>query len=246
MKLYSYISGNKNQLVDIHVHSHFSDGMNSIDEIVKAAVEKKLEVIAFTDHVWRTSEWINKYFDEIKKMRIQYPQLHILAGLEAKVINCRGDVDVNPDVREKVDFIMGVVHRFLPEENIDLAQLLPQNAAKLETELILRMLDKEHIDIIGHPMRTYYKFHYGKSTDKIFPQEMILEIIKKGVQVGKPLEYNSKLPFRETFLKMLCLADAQFILGTDSHALDEFRQVNHRQLFEEIENMKRELRCVPK
>jgi DNA polymerase (family 10) len=51
--------------INLHIHSNFSDGKNSIKEIVKKAVESNLEFIAITDHFtdsWK--EWVSKLKNE--------------------------------------------------------------------------------------------------------------------------------------------------------------------------------------
>ena len=96
-------------------------------------------------------------------------------------------------------------------------------------------LEAGYVDIIGHPMRTYYKFHYGKTTAEEFPQDSLIRIIEKSRQVQIPLEYNAKLPCKDTFLRLLLSLKAPFLIGTDSHSLEEFKRSSHEKLYREIE-----------
>ena len=62
---------------DYHIHTSFSDGENSLEECVSEAFKKGLSEIAFTDHVWRSSDWIERYVEEIKALRENYPKIEI-------------------------------------------------------------------------------------------------------------------------------------------------------------------------
>ena len=54
---------------DTHLHSKFSDGKNSIEEMVLTAIKLGLEEVAFTDHVRRDTKWLDKYAAEIKRVQ---------------------------------------------------------------------------------------------------------------------------------------------------------------------------------
>ena len=80
--------------INLHIHSNFSDGKNSIKEIVERALGSKLDYIAITDHFtdsWKASnlkneEIISEYLTEIETcqnfLRERKKKLVILKGLE--------------------------------------------------------------------------------------------------------------------------------------------------------------------
>lgn len=69
--------------VDAHLHSTFSDGAHTIDELAAQAVKYGCDVIAITDHADRDRNAASADFAEaISAARRQHPNLLIVAGLE--------------------------------------------------------------------------------------------------------------------------------------------------------------------
>jgi len=206
---------------DYHIHTSFSDGKNSIEECVCSAIKKGLSEIAITDHVWYSSNWIKRYVEEIRKLQKCYQKIKILIGAEAKAINLDGDVDIKDKDLEKLDFLIGSVHKRLigdvDKKFSDLSNLNPQEVVYIERDIIAAMANNSKVDVIGHPMRLYYKFIYLTKTDALFPLSVLKEILTSTKKAGKLIELNFKVPNFEDVLKTYCQSDAHFTLGSDAH-----------------------------
>ena len=214
--------GWKVRKTDYHIHSRYSDGKDSLAACVEEASRKGLDAIAFTDHIWRTSEWVDSYVQECEQLRQLHPELDIRIGAEAKAINLKGDIDISPESAAKLDFVVGSVHRRLPEEPdnafTDLRSLSPEAAAEAETEVIRGMVKNSCVNVIGHPMRLYYKFYFepGK-TDKPFPASLLKEILSAVAHSGKFTELNVKVPDLEAVVGQYRKEEVFFLLGSDAH-----------------------------
>ena len=85
-------------MMDLHVHTTFSDGTCSIPEACKSAAAKKIPIIAISDHfttTWKIKfintlglEVLPEYFRQIEVARTGAP-IRILAGIE---IDCESDL----------------------------------------------------------------------------------------------------------------------------------------------------------
>ena len=69
--------------IDTHIHTRFSDGAHTVDEIAEKALEFGCDAIAITDHADSNLEAATpEYAAAIRAARKKFPQLVILAGLE--------------------------------------------------------------------------------------------------------------------------------------------------------------------
>jgi putative hydrolase len=220
--------------VDYHMHTDFSDGDSSISAYVETAREMGLSEIAITDHCWRRSDWIPDYVETIRAIDEEYDDISILVGLEAKVIDRDGTIDVAPEDADQVDFVMGVVHRYQPEATEpydDICNFDAEEAAELERDYTLELLSNPTVDVVGHPSRTYYKFFNDKTTPH-YPESYYIDMIQAATEAGKPLEYNARLPHhpRTMLLELYVEHEHGFTIGSDSHHADRLSNLNREEV----------------
>jgi putative hydrolase len=232
--LHTHTPGDPFVPVDYHMHTVYSDGESSIEAYIQRAVEMDLTEIAITDHVWRSSDWVQEYAADVRAIAEEYDIVaHV--GLEAKVIDSAGNVDVAATDVETVDFVMGVVHRYQPEAsppNDDMLNFDAEAAAGRERDLTLALLRNETVDVVGHPTRTYYKFFFGEDTYTDYPEEYLHEILSVSKETNTPVEYNARLPkrIREELLQLYVDWGVPFISGSDSHHVDRLRKLDYQRL----------------
>jgi putative hydrolase len=169
---------------DLHIHSAWSDGANSIAEIVQEARLKNLRIIAITDHVRRESTYFTDYCAEIRKMGAS--DLSILIGFEAKIRDFQGNLDVSDEVRMSSDIQIGSVHRFPMGRKLlspkDLGRCICQ---EIELELSIAAIKKQQMGILGHPGGMSLK-EFGE-----FPMEFFREIAAECSRNDIMFELNS-------------------------------------------------------
>jgi len=219
--------------VDYHIHSAYSDGKNTIGEIISYAERRGLREIAITDHVWKTSTWVNKYVAEIKRLR-ETRTMRVYIGLEAKAINFAGELDITEEQRNKIEILMGVVHRYpaLSQEDykfLDVRTLNWQKAAEIEAEVAINIIKNARPNVLGHPARTYYKFVYPRE-EKEFPEELFYEVVRTAKRHNVVLEYNGRWS-RLWMLEVLLSENAPFILGSDAHAVNEIGLIDRVKIY---------------
>jgi DNA polymerase (family X) len=104
---------------DLHMHSFWSDGRDSIEAMVVAAVALGYEYIAITDHSPTsaasrslTTDGVSRQADEIASLRETYPQIAILHGCEADILE-DGSLDFPDRVLEQFDIVLASLHESL-------------------------------------------------------------------------------------------------------------------------------------
>jgi Histidinol phosphatase and related hydrolases of the PHP family len=108
---------------DYHTHTEYSDGVNTCETIVVQAIKRGLKQVAITDHGF-LNKWMSltpakfeKQAVEIKELRKKYPEIEILHGIEANIMDTRGTVDLWPENVDKLDIIVAGFHRFSDSTN---------------------------------------------------------------------------------------------------------------------------------
>jgi DNA polymerase (family 10) len=149
---------------DLHLHTQWSDGRDTTEAIVLAAVALGYEYVAITDHSARAAAArtlavadVARQADEIAGLRERYPQIAILHGCE---------VDIMPDGR--LDFGDGVLERF----DIVLASL-HDRAGHSPEQLMQRYLAAVNhplVTMITHPTNRMvpYRAGYDLDYDRLF------------------------------------------------------------------------------
>jgi len=96
---------------DYHVHSEFSDdAVSTIEENIAAAVAAGLTELRLIDHVRESTDWVPDFLAAVAAQPV--PEgLTVFTGVETKVLNTAGDLDVPPDL-SGIDCIVIADHQF--------------------------------------------------------------------------------------------------------------------------------------
>lgn len=95
---------------DWHTHSSTSDGTSTIAEMVDAAEARGVTRLQLTDHVGAATTWLPEYVAEIQALRGR-TGVELVTGVEAKILDVRGTVDLPDDLRG-VDVVIVSDHQF--------------------------------------------------------------------------------------------------------------------------------------
>ncbi|MCK4306964.1 PHP domain-containing protein [candidate division WOR-3 bacterium] len=203
---------------DRHIHSNFSDGLNSPEEIVKTAISTEYEKICIVDHVREDTKWVPDFTHEILRLKKKYgSKIEIFSGIEAKVINLKGDLDLPKDI-DKIDFIYSAFHRIPAEER----EYLPSREISVNKSMALALwftamkavLKNPIPNVIAHPGAILYD--HGV----YIPTKVIDTLIKEGKNKIFEINLRHRAPRGKLLSKLL---DGKFKIfyGSDSHSVDE-------------------------
>ena len=130
----------------LHVHSTWSDGQNTIRELVEACIARGYKYLGITDHSKAAAyagglseESLRRQHEEIDRLNEEFAgRLHILKGTECDILK-DGALDYTDEVLAGLDFVVASIH-----SNFNLS---PEE----QTRRMLRAIANPFVDIIGHP-----------------------------------------------------------------------------------------------
>jgi putative hydrolase len=220
---------------DYHVHSTYSrhnHGKSTIEEIVQRAVDIGLEEIAITDHGPKhymygiRQDKIKEAKEKVIEMRERYPQIKILMGVEANILDYKGNTDITDEVLKYCDIILCGYHvgalfstprdawKFLVKNKIGKIneEVLREMEAR-NTNAIHEVMRKNKIDILTHP------------GDKI--PVNIDSIAAIAQETGTILEINnSHSHLNAEEIKIASKYKVKFAINSDAHIKDDIGSYN--------------------
>jgi len=227
-----------------HVHSNFSDGRNSVPEIVAAAAAAGLDEVGISDHLvllgqerrvtWSMSvDDLPDYFDAIEHAAGNAPHgLTVRRGLEIDFIP--EAIDQTADIVERypLDYVIGSVH-FFDGFPIDECRERWDRISEAERDdiirgywgLIARMARTGMFDIAGH-LDLYKKFGHLPTADM---SADIITAIDAIAESGMSVELNTSgwdKPIKEAYpstmiLKSCLRRGIPIIVTADAHAASD-------------------------
>jgi DNA polymerase (family 10) len=204
---YNDIKGN------LHTHTEYSDGNNSIKELVLFARDFGYSYIGISDHS-KSAAYANglkeddlkRQMDEIDALNESLDNFKILKGTESDILS-DGSLDFKDEILEKLDFVIGAIH---------------SGFTKNVTERMLKALENPYLTILAHPTgrlissRTGYKVDLAKVMDKAKEEEKTLEINA----------YYDRLDLDESNAREANKKGIKFCISTDAHNPDMFKWMN--------------------
>jgi len=202
---------------DLHCHSKWDGGKNTILEIAEKAMEMGYEYLGISDHTkfLRIEHGLDekklalqrKEIDKInERLKVRGIRFKVLQGCEANILN-DGLIDIKDEALKKLDYVIAGVHSSLKMEKARM------------TERIIRAMKNPNVDIISHPTgrliqkRDEYQIDFDK----------ILRVAK---ETGTILEINSfpeRLDLKDTNIRKAKEAGVKMVINTDAHHIDQMR-----------------------
>jgi DNA polymerase (family X) len=192
---------------DLHMHSTWSDGAHSIEEMVEACIAKGYKYMAITDHSQYlkvanglTRERLLQQKEEIKKLNEKYDDILILSGVEMDILP-DGTLDYEDDLLADMDFVIASIHSAFsqPREKI--------------MERLSSALKNAHVDLIAHPTGRKIGRREGYDVDI----DMLIELAK---ETNTALELNAnpnRLDLKAEYLRKAQDAGVKIFINTDAH-----------------------------
>ncbi len=120
---------------DIHMHTTYSDGAFSIEDMVKANIEKGYEFMVITDHSQSLKvanglsvERLLRQNEEIKALNEKYKEIDIYSGIEMDILP-DGQLDYDDEILAKLDYVIAAIHQSFNQSQEEIMRRL-ENACR--------------------------------------------------------------------------------------------------------------------
>ncbi|MBU0479033.1 DNA polymerase/3'-5' exonuclease PolX [bacterium] len=194
---------------DLHIHSNWSDGTNSIEEMAEAAIKRGYKYIAICDHSkslkiaggLHEGELIERQ-KEIDELNNKYKNFQILSGIELE-IHINGELDFSDDILESLNVVIGAIHTGFSQDE------------KVNTARIIKAMENRNVDIIAHPTGRLLGKREGYKID-------IPAILKAAGDTETALEINAfpeRMDLADVYLQEAKEKGAKFAINTDAHSI---------------------------
>jgi DNA polymerase (family X) len=192
---------------DLHMHTTYSDGQDTLETMVAACVALGYEYIAITDHsetagASRTlaRSQVARQREEIARIRDRYPQIAILHGVEVDILH-DGRLDFDDSILEGFDIVLASLH--------DPAR---HDGAAL-TRRCLKAIQHPLVNVITHPANQLVGRRAGYALD-------FDAVYRAAVQTGTALEVDgapSHLDLDGEHARAAVAAGVTVVIDSDCH-----------------------------
>jgi DNA polymerase (family 10) len=195
---------------DLHVHSDWTDGTETIATMAAAARARGYEYIALTDHSRRVAmahgldpARLSRQIHEIDRLNEKLKGFTILKGIEVDILK-DGRLDLPDSSLSKLDIVVASVHSFFD---------LSRNA---QTDRIIRAMENRYVSIIGHPTGRLIGEREAYAVD-------MERVIAAARDSGCFLEINAepdRLDLNDIHAHAAKTAGVKLAISTDAHSVN--------------------------
>ncbi|WP_188206359.1 DNA polymerase/3'-5' exonuclease PolX [Alkalibacillus aidingensis] len=192
---------------DLHMHTTWSDGAQSIEEMVTKAISYGYRYMAITDHSkylqvanGLNEERLRKQREVIQTLNEKYPEITIFSGVEMDILP-NGELDFSDEFLQEMDFVIASIHSNFNQSKDMIMHRLKQ------------ALFNPNVDMIAHPTGRLIGRRQGYPID-------YEEFIDLAIETGTIIELNAnpnRLDLAWQWLQVAKEKGAKVAINTDAH-----------------------------
>ncbi len=200
---------------DLHVHSDWTDGRATLEQMALAARDRGLEYLCFCDHSQSLAmtgglgpDRLMAQQEAIRALDDQIGGIQLLSGIEVDIL-ADGRLDLPDEVLARLDFVTASIHSGFGQPQ---AQIMDR---------LVRAMRNPFVRAIAHPT--------GRLIGRREPYEIDLELLTQvAVETGTFLEINGsadRLDLAAPAARRAAALGARIVVCSDSHATGDFENL---------------------
>jgi DNA polymerase (family 10) len=192
---------------DLHVHTRWSDGNNTVDEMAQAARRRGYRYMAICDHSVSMGiahglnrERLEKQIEEIEAINHKLRDFKVLRGIEVD-IKSNGELDLDEDVLKRLDWVVAAVHSKFTQSEAEM------------TRRIIKAIEDPNVDIIAHPTGRII----GKREPYQVDMEKVMDACKANAKLLELNAYPERLDLSDIHCRKAKEKGVKLAISTDGH-----------------------------
>ncbi|NMB55226.1 MAG: DNA polymerase/3'-5' exonuclease PolX [Leptolinea sp.] len=197
---------------ELHSHTNWSDGINTIEEMARGAISRGWKIFAASDHSGGLGiagglqpERLRERAKEIAQVQAKLgDEITLLGGSEVE-IRADGTLDYDDETLAWLDVVVASLHTSLRQPR------------EVVTGRLLNAIRHPHVDIIGHASGRLLPNREGADLD----WDLVLDEARKS---GVAFEINanpSRLDLDEAHVRQAVEMGIPIFINTDAHTVDQ-------------------------
>jgi DNA polymerase (family 10) len=195
---------------DLHLHTDWSDGKASLEQMVAAGRARGYAYMNITDHspsvgfgMGLDAGRLHAQVERVRELAATLaPEFTLLAGAEVDILR-DGSLDYSDELLEQLDVVVASVHAS------------HRLSAADQTKRVCAALENRNVDILGHPT--------GRLIGRRPPNPIDMEaVVQKAVETGTVLEAScqpDRLDLSDIHIRLAVEAGARLSIDTDAHSV---------------------------
>ncbi|MDU4890437.1 MAG: phosphatase [Clostridium sp.] len=194
-------------IIDLHTHTISSGhAFSTLKENVEGAKENGLKIMGLSDHAVTMPGTAHPfYFHNMKVIKEEINGIRVLKGIEANIIDYDGNLDVEDEVVEILDYMIASVH----------GPCIKAGNIEENTRAMIKAMDNPKVKVIGHPDDSRFPVDYEKLVLAAKEKNVALEMNNSSLS-PKSFRMNG-LENYKIILKLCKEHEVKIMLGSDAH-----------------------------
>ena len=195
---------------DLHVHTNWSDGRDSIEAMALAARDLGYHYLGIADHSGGRgiahgldAERLKQQISEIRELNQRITGIHVLSNIEVD-IRADGSLDMPDELLVELDIVTAAVHSGMNQSQEQM------------TKRIIRAIENPNVDVLAHP------------TSRLLPdrEPVVVDmeaVFQAALRTNTMLEINampSRLDLKDIHAYRARELGVKLVINTDAHSTE--------------------------
>ncbi len=198
-------------VLDSHTHTIASGhAYSTVHEMAGAAADKGLKLLGITEHsMAMPGTCMEYYFMNLRIMPREIYGVEVMFGTEVNVMDFDGKLDMDEYLLKQMDVVIASLH----------TPCIRPGTAQENTRALVKAMQNQYVDIIGHPDDSRYPLHYEELVKAAGENHVLLELNNNSLH---PLGARTNPIPNDVELLDLCMKyEVPVILGSDAHTQED-------------------------